>query len=232
MKLAFPGGWQPWALLVGVSFLFALVARGEIWKQRALRSAFAADSIAAAADTSRTFFKGELAVTLRRLIQVDIARDSLARELRTRPVLRVTGTVTIKELDTVLVGAVTDSGSVRVGKFATYSKPYAVAAVVGLPPPPADGFMRLHIELDTARFRLETHCGPRVNGVAPATMVFVSPAWLPFTIDTALVSPMSCNATVFQSRHGIGYYGVRTAGVVAGGYALFRFIKSLVEDQQ
>ena len=91
MKLAIPTAWLPY-ILKGATGAFVVIAgllwaRAEIWKHRAVDATFRSDSIAAALDTSRTRFLGDRAITDRRLIQVKIERDSLAKALKSRPAM-------------------------------------------------------------------------------------------------------------------------------------------------
>lgn len=215
-----------WGLVVIalLALLTTLYGWGTIWKRRAIERAFRADSIEAAADTSRAFLIGELHGAERRALQLESLSDSLSRVLRRTAVTRGVVRVTPRAVDTVFATPVTGD-SIRRAQGTFYSEPYHVALDVALPPPPRDGRVTLAIRSDTARLGIVTQCGPPRNGIRPATIAITTPRWLPAVIESAEATQVVCNDKALDRiRHTAGYHMLRGGALAAGLIALLAVI--------
>ena len=202
-------GW--WLAGLFALALTAALITGARYRAAAVRAAFVADSIEAAADTTRQERWG----AERRAIQAELARDSLDKALKRSTALR--GVVRIvTPPDTIRLEApTTDSADLRFGHFDSYRPPYRIHADVSLPPPPGIGVLDLTITPDTAVIGLRVQCGEAVRGIRPATIVVSPPDWMDAYIDTAQVTPLACNEPALRKARFSFGIGVGKAAKVA-----------------
>jgi hypothetical protein len=182
----------------------------------------------------------------RRAIQVGQRADTLDATLRLERVAREQLEASIVALHTTVKSdsAVDDTRGVGVRRtmgdgvrraaFDLRQEPYTVHADVSLPEPPARGRMDVSLELDTLAFDVRVGCGEAgAEGVGPASVTVVGPAWALMRLARVEQAPSVCSipprATEsgrwsgllrFADRFGVsvGYAAARGANgtVVAG----------------
>ncbi|HVT39895.1 MAG TPA: hypothetical protein VHE78_12670 [Gemmatimonadaceae bacterium] len=230
-------------------------------QNRAARSGLAADSMQAARDTTRRIYYIDAAVLAaaradaarigdslrlfeRRAVQALQRADALDRALGLERVAR-------HRLEAMVVGlrrqVVTDSvhssgsDSLRHAVFDVRHAPYSVHAEVTLPRPPASGLMAVRVDLDTIRLEVRVGCGKAApNGVPPARVNVVSPAWAKIGLSRVEQSPGVCaapGATAASGRRAwreiverfgvtVGYGAARgPGGVVVAGPSVLAGVK-------
>ena len=89
----------------------------------------------------------------------------------------------------------TTGDSVRHAAFDTRQTPYTVHADVSLPEPPAVGRMDVSVELDTLALEVRVGCGDALSeGVRPASVTVVGPAWAVMRLSKVEQAPSVCSA--------------------------------------
>jgi hypothetical protein len=235
-----------WALW-GVDRL-AVRQRAE---EAAAKVALARDTLEASGDTSRTLpligvLGDSLRATQRRAIQVEQRADKLDATLKLERVARERLEASVVDLrasvksdssvdDTRGVGVRRTMGDgVRRAAFDLRQEPYTVHADVSLPEPPTRGRMDVSVELDTLALDVRVGCGVAgTEGVRPASVTVVGPAWALMRLSRVEQAPSVCSASSraaeserwsallrFVQRFGVsmGYAAARssTGAVVAG----------------
>ena len=224
------------------------LARSEAMQQleaRAAAASLARDSVEAARDTSRALhIEGVLGDSLlavqRRAVQAAQRADKLDAALKMERVARERVEATVVALkasvrsETVFVAK---GDSVRSARFDLRQAPYTVHAEVSLPEPPARGRMDAGVELDTLLLDVRVGCGAAgKEGVRPASVTVVGPAWAQVRLSQVEESPGVCSAPArataserwsgllrFVDRFGlsVGYAAARSStGAVAAGPGL------------
>ena len=190
--------------------LFVAVAVGLLVQTRRLEDtqdasatlALKADTLAATLDTTRRVnMPGVLADSLvavqRRAVQAAQSVDSLDRALglvragwaQFRTSVSALRAVTRSE--TVYVSA---SDSVRRATFDVRHEPYTVHAAVDAPPAPNQWTMDVRVELDTIAMEARVGCGSAgAEGVRPATLTVIGPAWADVKLGRVSQSPAVCS---------------------------------------
>lgn len=169
------------------------------------RFALQVDSIEASHDKERATFADGLRVVERRAVQAEIARDSLARTLKARDMVKTSASVTVASIDTSISG-ITDVQYARKptmlidslsADFSLYRTPYTVAARAVLfdPPNTVPPRLTLAVALDTAfidiRLLCETDAG--AAGVHRSKALISSPEWLTVNIRSTQSDPRVCS---------------------------------------
>jgi type II secretory pathway pseudopilin PulG len=244
------------AIVVGVVLLVLLrwvvgrMDENQRAEARVAQAVLAQDTVDAARDTSRALsIEGVLGDSLRaaqrRAVQVEQRADKLDATLKLERVAReqleasvVALRATVKS-DTVYVtrgaGVGRSAGeSMRHAAFDTRQAPYTVHADVSLPEPPAPGRMEVRVELDTLALDVRVGCGDAGSeGVRPASVTVVGPAWALMRLSRVEQAPSVCSASSrttaserwsavrrFVERFGVsvGYAAARssTGAVIAG----------------
>jgi hypothetical protein len=232
-------------LLVFVRWEVSRLRENQRVEARAHQAALAQDTVEAARDTSRALpMEGVLGDSLRaaqrRAIQVEQRADrldatlSLERVARERLEASVVALRTSVKSDTVYVTRADDA---RHAVFDARQPPYTVHADVSLPEPPARGRMDVRVELDTLALDVRVGCGAAGNeGVRPAAVTVVGPAWALMRLSRVEQAPSVCSASPratggerwsgllrFVERFGVsvGYAATRsTSGTVVAGPGL------------
>jgi hypothetical protein len=245
------------AMVVGVVLL--LLVRWEAGRMRenqrvqarAAQALLAQDTVEAARDTNRALpligvLGDSLRAAQRRAIQVEQRADKLDATLKLERVARerleasvVALRITVKSDSSIDdsrgVGVRRSRGdSVRRAIFDLRQAPYTVHADVALPEAPARGRMEVSVELDTLAFDVRVGCGAAgIEGVRPASVTVVGPAWALMRLSRVEQAPSVCSAPPrapaserwsgllrFAERFGVsvGYAAARssTGTVVAG----------------
>lgn len=212
--------------VLGVVLLLALLVQSwrlhRAWEE-ARSIAFVADSIRAANDSTRELSErekkalGDSLTGVRKLVvQTTQRADALDRALKAERKARLEATVSLPTLDTALVGAVRDSGDVRVGRFESHSPPFQVRAVVALPPPPEPGQMALRVVVDPIPVGMRLACGVKgVGGVRSAEVVMTGPQWAVFDIGQVTQAREICNPRVSVPLGQKAKYAAMGAGILA-----------------
>jgi hypothetical protein len=241
-------------LLVLVRWEVSRLSESQRMEARAAQAVLAQDTAEAARDTSRALhIEGVLGDSLRaaqrRAMQVEQRADRLdatlklervARERLEASVLALRATVKSDSAveDTRGVGVRRSMGdSVRRAAFDLRQEPYTVHADVSLPEPPARGRMDVSVELDTLALEVRVGCGAAGGeGVRPASVTVVGPAWALMRLSRVEQAPSVCSAPPhatererwsalrrFVERFGVsmGYAAARTpTGTVFAGPGL------------
>jgi hypothetical protein len=212
------------ALLAGVTYFG--------WQLHSARaaardSAFRADSVAAALDTTRAVNSRAAkvlgdslrGVELRAVQLVSLKVDALDAALRRVSAARFNGITTIRGIDSVIRTApVTVSPQdVRQASFVVDSAPFHVRAAVSLPAPPASGKIGISVRVDTARLSYRLQCGvAKAGGIRPASVEISGPTWLSTTISGAQTAQNVCNEQQNPSHWLRNFLLGGAAGATAG----------------
>jgi hypothetical protein len=232
-------------VLLVVAFAAAVVQTERLAaaREQGMRAAWAADTVQAAADTTRDIYidaavlGDSLRLVQRRAVQVTQRADELDRKLGLERVARDELQATIAELNRASIGsqvAAPVDDSVRTGTFEVRAEPYTVLATVALPRPPARGRLDVDVRLDTLPLEIRLGCGsPGKGGVRPASVTAVGPAWAKVKLGRVEQAPAVCADISASSapsllrrladRVGVfaGYAAARRPdGVIVGGLAL------------
>jgi hypothetical protein len=189
-----------------VVFWGALQARRATVAQReAAASALRADSLVAAADTTRLVaIRGLTKIYERRVIQERQVADSLDRLLRRERIARVGLVATVRALDTTLTGHVTADSldNVRVAQWPpTYQPPFTIEARVELPRPPAEATLQIGVRVDPVRLGLRLGCGSAGrDGIRPASVAVEAPTWATIRLEQVSQSPDLCASPALQPK--------------------------------
>jgi hypothetical protein len=171
---------------------------------RATQAVLAQDTVEAARDTSRALpligvLEDSLRAAQRRAIQVEQRADKLDATLKLERVAReqleasVVALRTTVRSDTVYM---TRADSARHAAFDVRHAPYTVHADVSLPEPPARGRMDVSVELDTLALDVRVGCGAAGNeGVRPASVTVVRPAWALMRLSRVEQAPSVCSVS-------------------------------------
>ena len=188
--------------------LFIQTCRFERTKNELRSARLTSDSLQAVAETQVTQLRGNLRIVQRQVVQTQLQRDSLDRLLRAkRPVSRVGAVVTIRSVDTVLVGEAADSTG-RQATFEAYHPPYSIVAQASLPIPPETPQLRLAIRLDTIPLGLRLGCTPG-KGIQSAYAAITSPIWAQVNLVALTQDPLVCNPVKPTYGFRIPVLGVR-----------------------
>jgi hypothetical protein len=238
-------------LLVLVRWGAGRLGENQRAEARAAQAVLAQDTLEAARDTSRALsIEGVLGDSLRaaqrRAIQVEQRADKLDATLRIERIARERLEASVVALRATVKSdsAVDDARGVGVRRtigdgarraaFDLRQEPYTVHADVSLPEPPARGTMDVSVELDTLALDVRVGCGDAGSeGVRPASVTVVGPAWALMRLSRVEQAPSVCSAPPrtteggrwsgllrFVERFGVsvGYAGTRNSNgtVVAG----------------
>jgi hypothetical protein len=238
-------------LLVLLRWVVGRMEENQRAEAKARQAVLAQDSVEAARDTSRALsIEGVLGDSLRaaqrRAMQVEQRADKLDGALKLERVARERLEASVVALHTTVKSdsAVDDTRGVGVRRtmgdgvrraaFDLRQEPYTVHADVSLPEPPARGRMDVSVELDTLALDVRVGCGAAgVEGVRPATVTVVGPAWALVQLSRVEQAPSVCSSSPratkserwsalvrFVERFGVsvGYAAARSSSgaVVAG----------------
>lgn len=212
------------ALLLTIAVLWFMLDRS---RGRERRAGFAADSLAAALDTSRRvalsrsdsirILGDSMTAVGRRAFQVAQRSDALDRAQGLDRVAIANLDAAVRALSVrVTSGAatVTDAAGVRSATFAIDSTPYHGTASVALPAT-GQGSIDLRIRVDTARLGLRLGCGKATNGIRSAAATLTGPTWLTLRLDRVEQTPDICNPV--PARPGLFRRLLSRCGVGPGG---------------
>jgi hypothetical protein len=238
-------------LLVLVRWEVSRWGENQRVEAKAKQAVLAQDTVEAARDTSRALpligvLGDSLRAAQRRALQVGQRADKLDASLKLERVARERLEASVVALrasvksdssidDTRGVGVRRSLGdSVRRAIFDLRQAPYTVHADVALPEAPARGRMEVSVELDTLAFDVRVGCGAAgIEGVRPASVTVVGPAWALMRLSRVEQAPSVCSASPratesgrwsgllrFAERFGVsvGYAAARssTGAVIAG----------------
>jgi hypothetical protein len=175
---------------------------------RATRAGMIADSLVATLDTLRVYHIDALTYWERRVVQTEIDRTRLERELRRKPavVLRpVLHIDTLRIVDTVEV----QGDSIRTATFTRYQPPVTLTALVAMSSRAAT--LDATMALDTIPLGIRIQCGE--GRVRPVTAQISTPAWVTLRMGTPQAAPEVCNAP--RPRRGLPWWSV-LVGVTGG----------------
>lgn len=216
------------ALLLG-----GVYARMQHYKHLAAQGALRSDSLEAINDTTHQLLLSKDSTLVgfsHRAFQAERKADSLDKRLKLTTVALTNARLTIRGVDTVLLGdrTVTPDETTPAAHFESDTPPFHLKLDVTIPPPPDTARARFAVRLDTARIGVRTVCGQPVHGVKPASILFSTPAWLSVAIDSAQVTPLSCNSAILEmGKHRFGYYAVRGGAVAGAATAVYKALKAL-----
>jgi hypothetical protein len=191
-------------LLVLLRWVVGRMDENQRVEAKAKQAVLAQDTVEAARDTSRALYiEGVLGDSLRaaqrRAIQVEQRADKLDATLKLERVAReqleasVVALHTTVKSDTVFVAR---GDSIRRAAFDLRQEPYTVHADVSLPEPPAPGRMEVSVELDTLALDVRVGCGAAGSeGVRPASVTVVGPAWALMRLSRVEQAPSVCSAS-------------------------------------
>lgn len=224
------GKWTMSHLLLSLVILTLLVIGYLlIWKiprieKEARSAAFAADSIAAVADTTRKLqlkmFSDSMAAFERRAVQTEIVADAFDKAMK-----KVSAAVagirvhvdTQSGRDTADVFA--DRNNIRRAEFHIERTPFIADAKVVLPPPPSKGVIDINFALQPFNLGARIQCGDPVLGIKPGTIAIITPPWMQATIENPRLERRICNP---EKRTGVSKWLV-LSGFVGGVYLGSRF---------
>jgi len=207
-----------WLLIALAVVVVGLYVRGNVFRGQAVQNALRSDSLEAAADTTRRVFQNDHVRQERRIVQAELKRDSLDKQLKRTTALLANVKAEVKPLtDVAVLPAEPEvvNGMTQVG-FRADRPPYHLTETAFLPLNHRIDSIRVDtIRLDPALIQMRTQCGQPVNNVRPATLMFSGPNWLEFTVQSAQQDPLYCNASLMKRVHSGGYYVVR-GGLLVG----------------
>jgi hypothetical protein len=187
-------------LVLGLLF-FGQTCRLDRANRRHQATALRADSTEAANDTLKWVildFEDSLPVLMQRIVQTEIERDSIDRQLKVESRVRAQLEVMVDSLQVTAAAPVTvdstDSTDTRSASFRVRQEPFTALALVELPPPPADGRIDLTIRVDPLPLNARVVCGPRKDGIRRANVVFEVPEWASLRVERVSQDPAVCNA--------------------------------------
>src|ERR1035437_1676624 len=212
------------AIVVGVVLL--VLVRWEVsrWGEnqraeaRVAQAVLAQDTVEAARDTSRALsIEGVLGDSLRaaqrRAIQVEQRADKLDATLKLERVARerLEGSGVALRTSVKSDSSVDDTRGVGVRRaigdgarraaFDLRQEPYTVHAEVSLPEAPARGTMDVSVELDTLALDVRIGCGDAgTEGVRPASVTVVGPAWAATRLSRVEQAPGVCSPSLRATK--------------------------------
>ena len=175
-------------------------------RRRYAAAALRADSLEAAADTTRAVALRTLGDSQRawqrRAVQRPQPSDALDRELRLQRVALTELHAEVRGLRAELASRDTvgeDSLGVRRATFAVDSTPYRGSVNVALPASGGRGSLRLDLRIDPAPIGLRVGCGPaNADGIRPAAVTATGPRWLSVTLDRVEQEPGLCRSPALE----------------------------------
>jgi hypothetical protein len=184
------------AVITVVSVVWAQTQANK-WRDAALRT----DSITAAADTARQLEIAALGDTVtvyqRRIVQVELERDEVERELGERPVVRLPGEVVLDTIylkaDTVYAGE-ESTDSLQTYDFSGEDYPFGYSGNAEIFPYRYSGNFRVSVfQTDPVGISARVTCRPVEGGVDAASVTFIAED--PFRIIPGQVmqDPGICN---------------------------------------
>lgn len=189
--------------ILASALLFAIAATAIFsyaYRRKAWESGLRADSIAAANDRTRQVAiraAAGYASYERRVLQVRRERDAIDTELRRETRARVQAQLKLADFLGTIASTkpVEVAGDTRIGRFAWRDPPFTIRATASLPAPPGRGRLELGIMLDTLRLEARLQCGERDRrtGVAPASILLMTPVWAQVRIDSVQQAPEVCS---------------------------------------
>jgi hypothetical protein len=228
-------------LLVLVRSMLGRLEENRRIEAKAKQAVLAQDPVEAVRDTSRALpivgvLGDSLRAAQRRALQVEQRADKLDATLKLERVARerleasVVALRTTVKSDTVYItrseGVGRSGGdSVRKAAFDVRQAPYTVHADVSLPEPPAPGRMQVSVELDTLALDVHVGCGDAGNeGVRPASVTVVGPAWALMRLSRVEQAPSVCSPVLraTQSERWSGLLRFVERFGVSVGYAAAR----------
>lgn len=190
-----------------------------------------ADSVVAANDTARLVLLSALDDTVnayqRRIIQTEIARDSLDDELDARPVVRISAGFrvdTLRFTDTLRVAVETESGGHLFNWEAT-DGPFSVSASATIEPDWSSVFHARVFQIAPIEIEIRIGCEPGERSVQSASVLMIAPDPLSLIPGVLLQDPGVCNPpSPFLSFD----FGMKNMVVVsAGSIALWELLQFL-----
>lgn len=194
---------------------------------RERKAGLAADSLAAALDTSRRVMLStrdsikilgdSMTAVGRRSFQVGQRNDALDRAQGLDRVAIANLEAAVRALS-IKVGSAapvsTDSMNTRTATFVIDSTPYHGTAAVSLPAEGA-GSIDLRLRIDTARLGVRLGCGESTNGIRSASATLTGPPWLGMALGRVEQAPEVCNPT--PAKRNLLARLLSKCGVGAGG---------------
>lgn len=174
---------------------------------RGRKAGLAADSLAAALDTSKRIelsrrdsiriLGDSMTAVGRRSFQVAQRNDALDRAQGLDRTAIAELRAAVRDL-AIKVGSsapvVVDDKGTRSATFVIDSTPYRGTADVALPAT-GSGSIDLRIRIDTARLALRLGCGSSTNGIRSASATLTGPPWLGMALGRVEQTPEVCNPT-------------------------------------
>lgn len=182
----------PWVVVVCALTILALLFALRSAQSRAYAAGMRADSLEVAEDTLILRYAADLLQWERRVLQGQIERTRLERELGRRPAVVVRPVLqvdTLRTTDTVIV----EGDTIRTASFLRYQPPVKLSALVVVPPAPGFATLDATMTLDTIPLGLRILCGRSRNGVRPVTAQVETPPWVTVRMDAPQAVPEVCN---------------------------------------
>ena len=206
----------------GVLLLIALLARATWKANRAERDLLGArravDSIQVVHDTTvRGLLRVQgdtVAYWQRRSLQTAQRADALDQALQLARKAKVTGTIVLHRVDTVLVTPASDSGGERVARLVLAQPPIHVTARVAIPASDS-AHWDVQAWLDTLHWSLRLGCGGKPP-FRSATTTFTLTGNVSATLDSVTQDPGVCNLPATR-HHPWWVVGALVTGGLAGG---------------
>lgn len=223
------GNWK--SVVIGILVTSALgyvqhlrSANAEL-KQDIQQKELRIDSIEAVNDTTREI-NGILADSLRfferRVLQVELERDSLDEALDQESRVRANTEARVDSLQTVIASTevTEDSAGVRHASFNFYEEPFTVDAQVAMPPPPSPAKFDLNVKLDPIPLSFRVGCRENPNtDVKRAIIGITTPDWAEVELKDVQQEPGICNPQFDIPEEGFfkrnrGKIGLTTGAVI------------------
>lgn len=177
-----------------------------------------ADSIAAAADTTRVIYRDSLQLVTRRAVQAEVEKDRIDRALGLERRVTSTLSLVIDSLRTQRYAAVdVDSADARHASWHVREEPWTADIEVVLPTPPDSATLRLALALDPVGVTVRVGCGraPAGGGVRPAEVAVEGPLWARLELSGVVLDPEVCSPA-FAAPRGPSRSRWFAAGAIAG----------------
>lgn len=199
------------------------VVRGNQYRDQALR----ADSLQAAADTARQVAMAALGDSVtafqRRIVQIELQRDSVDAELQSRPVIRLPARVVVDTLRMVDTVDFEPPSSDTLVRWSGRDGPFSIVGHVALTDRPVRAVVEANVaQVDPINVGVRVTCEDRPGINAASVLLTADP---PFALVPGQpeASPEVCNRVPFQpsfwpelSWKGVGYdLGKLVLGAVA-----------------
>ena len=188
------------------------------------------DSVTAAADTAREVHLQALGDSTnawqRRIIQMELTRDSLDKELDAQPVVRVAAGVridTLRFVDTVSVPAVqADSG--RLYTWEDDDGPFKITGSATISPAWLGVFSARVIQTDSIAVGIRIQCAAGPGGVNSASVLLTGREPLSLVPGRVVQDPQICNPVQPILALDVSPKGLLVVGGVIGAWEIVKFL--------